>query len=104
MRYIADKYNQSIDARLGDQTRFQRWEAGLIAAPNPIVERDLDICLMKQTRRSIYRGGYLQFENLTYRGEYMAGYAGESVVLRYDPKDITTVLLPSRQKTTYSVI
>ncbi|MEI3649028.1 Mu transposase C-terminal domain-containing protein [Anabaena sp. AL09] len=37
---------------------------------------------MKQTRRSIYRGGYLQFENLTYRGENLAGYAGESVVLR----------------------
>ncbi len=31
VRYIVDKYNQSIDARLGDQTRFQRWEAGLIA-------------------------------------------------------------------------
>jgi putative transposase len=93
VRYIVDKYNQSIDARLGDQTRFQRWEAGLIAAPNPIAERDLDICLMKQTRRSIYRGGYLQFENLTYRGENLAGYAGESVVLRYDPRDITTVLV-----------
>ncbi|MBE9200265.1 MULTISPECIES: hypothetical protein [unclassified Nodularia (in: cyanobacteria)] len=24
---------ESIDARLGDQTRYQRWEAGLIVAP-----------------------------------------------------------------------
>jgi hypothetical protein len=48
---------------------------------------------MKQTRRSIYKGGYLQFENLTYRGENLAGYAGESVVLRFDPKDITTILV-----------
>nr|WP_242031792.1 MULTISPECIES: Mu transposase C-terminal domain-containing protein [Aphanizomenon] len=48
---------------------------------------------MKQTRRSIYRGGYLQFENLTYRGENLAGYAGESVVLRFNPKDITTILV-----------
>jgi putative transposase len=93
VRYIVDKYNQSIDARMGDQTRFQRWEAGLIAVPNLISERDLDICLMKQTRRTIYRGGYLQFENLTYRGDYLEGYAGESVVLRYDPKDITTILV-----------
>jgi putative transposase len=93
VRYIVDKYNQSIDARMGDQTRFQRWEAGLIAAPSLISERDLDICLMKQTRRTIYRGGYLQFENLTYRGDYLEGYAGESVVLRYDPKDITTILV-----------
>lgn len=93
VRYIVDKYNPSIDARMGDQTRYQRWEAGLIAAPNLISEKDLHICLMKQTRRSIYRGGYLQFENLTYRGENLAGYAGENVILRFDPKDITTVLV-----------
>jgi putative transposase len=93
VRYIVDKYNQSIDARLGDQTRFQRWEAGLTATPNLISERDLDICLMKQTRRTIYRNGYLQFENLTYQGENLAGYGGENVVLRYDPRDITTVFV-----------
>jgi putative transposase len=90
--FIVDKYNQSVDARMGDQSRFQWWESGLIAVGNLISERDLDICLMKQTRRSIYRGGYLQFENLTYRGENLAGYAGETVALRYDPRDITTVL------------
>jgi putative transposase len=27
-----------------------------------------------------------------YRGDRLAGYAGENVILRYDPKDITTVL------------
>ncbi|MBW4670071.1 MAG: Mu transposase C-terminal domain-containing protein [Cyanomargarita calcarea GSE-NOS-MK-12-04C] len=93
VRYIVDNYNQRLDARMGDQTRFQRWESGLIAAPDLLSERDLDICLMKQTRRQIQRGGYLQFENLMYRGEYLAGYAGESVVLRYDPRDITKILV-----------
>ncbi|MBD2665615.1 integrase, catalytic region [Richelia sinica FACHB-800] len=97
VRYVVDKYNQSIDARLGDQTRYQRWDAGLIVAPHLISEKDLRICLMKQTRRSIYRGGYLQFENITYRGENLAGYAGENVVLRYEPKDITTVLVYRQQ-------
>jgi putative transposase len=93
VRYIVDNYNQRLDARMGDQTRFQRWESGLIAAPDLLSERDLDICLMKQTRRQIQRGGYLQFENLMYRGELLAGYARESVVLRYDPRDITTILV-----------
>ncbi|MEJ1933979.1 transposase family protein, partial [Nostoc sp. NIES-2111] len=97
VRYIVDKYNQSLDARLGDQTRYQGWEAGLIVEPNLISEEELRICLMKQTRRSIYRGGYVQFENLSYRGEHLAGYAGENVVLRYEPKDITTLLV-YRQK------
>jgi putative transposase len=95
VRYIVDNYNQSLDARMGDQTRFQRWESGLLAVPDVISERNLDICLMKQARRTIQRGGYLQFENLMYRGELLAGYAGENVILRYDPKDITTVLVYS---------
>lgn len=49
IRYIVDRYNQSIDARMGDQTRFERWEAGLPTVPTLIPERDLDICLMKQS-------------------------------------------------------
>jgi putative transposase len=93
LRYIVDNYNQRIDARMGDQTRFQRWELGLLAVPDIISERDLDICLMKQARRSVQRGGYLQFENLMYRDDRLAGYAGENVILRYDPRDITTVLV-----------
>jgi putative transposase len=97
VRYIVDKYNQRIDARMGDQTRFQRWESGLLAVPPLIGERELDICLMKQSRRRIQRGGYLQFENLIYRGECLARYAGESVVLRYDPRDITTILVDRKE-------
>ena len=93
VRYIVDNYNQRLDARMGNQTRFQRWESGLIAAPDVLSVRDLDICLMKQARRRIQRGGYIQFENLMYRGEYLAGYAGETVILRYEPRDITEVLV-----------
>lgn len=91
VRFLCDNYNQSIDARMGDQTRFQRWEAGLIAPPDLLEERHLDICLMKASRRTVQRGGYLQFENLMFRGEYLAGYAGETVSLRFNPSDITTV-------------
>lgn len=98
VRYIVDNYNQRVDKRMGDQTRYQRWEAGLLVTPDLISERDLDICLMKQTNRSIYREGYIRFENLMYQGEHLAGYAGERVVLRYDPRDITSVLVYQRQK------
>ncbi len=93
VRYIVDNYNQRLDSRMGDQTRFQRWESGLTATPDVLSVRDLDICLMKQARRRIQRGGYIQFENLMYRGEYLAGYAGETVILRYEPSDITEVLV-----------
>ncbi|MEH2319403.1 MAG: Mu transposase C-terminal domain-containing protein [Nostoc sp.] len=93
VRYIVDRYNQSIDARMGDQTCFERWQAALPTVPVPIPERDLDICLMKQSRCTVQKGGCLQFQNLMYRGEYLAGYAGETVNLRFDPRDITTILV-----------
>jgi putative transposase len=91
VRYIVDNYNQKIDARSGNQTRFQRWQAGLPALPRLIDERELDVCLKKQTRRTIYRGGYLTFNNIQYRGDILAAYAGDNVIFRYDPRDITTV-------------
>jgi putative transposase len=89
--FIVDKHNQALDARMGDQTRNQRWEAGLIGDPPLISERELDICLMKTIRRTVQRGGNVQFENVMYQGEYLAGYAGKTVSIRYDPRDITTI-------------
>jgi putative transposase len=89
--FIVDRHNQALDARMGDQTRNQRWESGLIGDPPLISERELDICLMKTIRRTVHRGGNVQFENVMYQGEYLAGYAGKTVSIRYDPRDITTI-------------
>jgi putative transposase len=91
VRYIVDHYNQRIDARMGDQSRIGRWEAGRMAQLPLLGERELDMCLMRRDQRTVYRNGYLQFANLTYQGEHLAAYAGESVILRYDPRDITTI-------------
>ena len=91
VRYVVDRYNRSIDARMGDQSRIERWEAGSLAQLPLLGERELDICLMRRESRTVYRGGHLQFNNLVYLGEHLAGYAGERVVIRYNPRDITTI-------------
>lgn len=91
VRYVVDHYNQRIDARMGDQSRIGRWESGRIAQLPLLGERELDLCLMRRDQRTVYRHGYLQFANLTYQGEHLAAYAGETVILRYDPRDITTI-------------
>lgn len=93
VRYLVDRYNPGIDARMGDQSRIGRWEAGGIAQLPLLGERELDLCLMRRDRRVVYRGGYVQFANLSYQGEHLAGYAGEQVIIRYNPRDITTVLI-----------
>jgi putative transposase len=97
VRYLVDNYNQRIDARMGDQSRIGRWEAGRIAQLSLLGERELDICLMCRERRTVYRSGYIQFANLTYLGEHLAAYAGESVIVRYNPRDITTIFIYLQQ-------
>ena len=93
VRYIVDRYNQTIDARMSNQTRIGRWEAGRMAQLSLLGDRELDICLMRRDRRSVYRSGYIQFANLIYLGEHLAAYAGESVIVRYNPCDITTIYI-----------
>lgn len=93
VRYIADRYNQGIDPRTGDETRLGRWESARLAQLPLLGERELDICLMRRDRRVVYRGGYIQFANLNYRGEHLEGYTGSWVVLRYNPRDITSILI-----------
>jgi putative transposase len=98
VRYIVDHYNQRLDARMGDQSRIGRWEAGRKGYLPLLGERELDICLLHRDRRTVYRHGYLQFANLTYQGEHLAAYAGEPVVIRYDPRDITTLYVYQHQE------
>ncbi|MEO1146693.1 MAG: Mu transposase C-terminal domain-containing protein [Cyanobacteria bacterium J06638_22] len=93
IRYIVDNYNQRPDARDRQHSRIVRWRSGQMAQGVPPEERELDGLLMCQHRRRVYQGGYIRFANLIYRGEYLAGYAGAEVNLRYDPRDITTVLV-----------
>jgi putative transposase len=98
VRYIVDRYNQLPDPRIGKESRIGRWEAGRIVQPPLLSERELDILLMRQDRRVVYQGGYIRFSNLVYRGEYLAGYAGQSVVLRYDPRDISSLFVYRQER------
>lgn len=91
--YIVNEYNPDIDDRMKDQSRIGRWEAGLMVEPYLYDELDLAICLMKQERRKVQKYGCIQFENLTYRADHVRGRDGETVALRYDPADVTTLLV-----------
>ncbi len=101
--YIVDSYNQKPDARsqanplTPKQSRIERWEKGLQMPPTLLNDRELDICLMKAAERVIYDNGYLNFSGLRYRGENLGAYAGDKVILRFDPRDITMILVYGRK-------
>ena len=48
---------------------------------------------MRQSNRRVYQGGYICFANLLYKGEYLKGFASDVAVLRYDPRDITSLYI-----------
>ncbi len=96
VKFIVDEHNQKTDARSKNQSRMQRWEAGLPFDPYLFDERELDIALMKQERRKVQKYGTINFESLVYKSEHLKGMAGEIVSIRYDPQDITTILVYER--------
>ena len=96
VQYIVDEHNQKPDARSKNQRRMERWEAGLMFEPYLFKERKLDIALMKQERRKVQKHGTINFESLVYKSEHLRGIAGEIISMRYDPQDITTILVYER--------
>ena len=94
--FFCDIYNHEPYPKEPRDTRFERWFKGMGGKlPQPLDERELDICLMKEAQRVVQAHGSIQFENLIYRGESLKAYRGEYVTLRYDPDHILTVYIYS---------
>ncbi|ABA22066.1 Integrase, catalytic region (plasmid) [Trichormus variabilis ATCC 29413] len=98
-RYFVDHYNQHLYPRVKNQTRIQRWWAGLIGKqPKLLEERELDICLMKTVPRCVQAYGCVQFECLIYSATWLQKFEGQQVTLRYNPSNIVTLLVYSVEK------
>ncbi len=94
--FFCDIYNHEPYPKEPRDTRFERWFKGMGAKlPQPLDERELDICLMKEAQRVVQAHGSIQFETLIYRGESLKAYRGEYVTLRYDPDHILTLYVYS---------
>ncbi|WNZ25760.1 Mu transposase C-terminal domain-containing protein [Leptolyngbya sp. NK1-12] len=96
--YLGWLYNQQSFSKDLHHTRTERWEAGLVKFPPDVPpERSLDICLPRTLNRIIQKGGQLRFEGQSYRDDYLSSHAGESVFLRFNPSNITSVLVYQEQ-------
>lgn len=94
--FFCDIYNHEPYPKDTRATRFERWFKGMgEKLPEPLNERELDICLMKESQRVVQAHGSIQFENLVYRGESLSAHKGEYVTLRYDPDHILTLYVYS---------
>ena len=115
VRHIVAHRNTHNYPRVTKQTCQQRWLSGLIdGKPRmPSSERDLDVCLMKETERSVQKYGCIEFECLIYGAgwnkdsqglwrydkdaDFLRDYEGK-VSLRYNPSNIVYILVYTQEK------
>ena len=72
-------------------------QPGDILSTNSSHQNDLDVCQSEEVSRKIQRGGYLQFESLLYRGDNLAVYEGDNVILKFDSRNILTLSVYRRE-------
>jgi putative transposase len=69
----------------------ERWEAGGFLPRMPDSLEQLDLLLLTvATPRVVHRDG-IRFQGLRYLDLTLAGYVGEAVTIRYDPRDLAEV-------------
>ncbi|ODH02147.1 hypothetical protein A4S05_25310 [Nostoc sp. KVJ20] len=96
VRYFVDHYNQHDYPKVKQLKRIERWKSMLLVEPEVFDERELDICLMKATYRNVEKYGSVNFGGLVYQGDSLVGYEGQKISLRYDQRNILTLLAYTR--------
>jgi len=69
----------------------QRWEAGGFVPQMPASLEHLDVLLLTVAKPRTVRRDGLWFLGMRYMDPTLAAYVGESVLLRYDPRDVAEV-------------
>jgi putative transposase len=90
VRKFVIEYNQRTHSQIGCAPK-QRWEQNgfLPQMPKSVEQLDLLLLTIKNPRK-VMRDG-IHFQGLVYMDTILAGYIGESVIIRYDPVDITSI-------------
>jgi putative transposase len=88
--FIRETYNATAHGETGVPPQ-QRWEAGAFIPRVPDSLEQLDLLLLTVTSpRKVHPDG-IHFQSLRYLDPVLAAYVGESVVIRYDPRDMAEI-------------
>lgn len=83
-------YNDRTHSELGTSPR-SAWIADGWLPRMPESLEDLDRLLLTVAKTRVVRRDGIRFQGLRYVSPTLAGYVGRSVVIRYDPRDITEI-------------
>ena len=88
--FIVEVYNHRVHSETG-QPPQQRWESGAFIPRMPDSLEQLDLLLLTVAKpRKIHPDG-IHFQGLRYLDPVLAAYVGDTVVIRYDPRDLAEI-------------
>ena len=88
--FIREVYNVSPHGETGMAPQ-QRWEAGAFLPRMPDSLEQLDLLLLTVAKpRKIHPDG-IHFQGLRYLDPVLAAYVGDTVIIRYDPRDMAEI-------------
>jgi putative transposase len=95
--FIVAVYNNRVHSETGQRPQAG-WEAGAFIPRMPDSLEQLDLLLITVAKpRKIHPDG-IRFQGLRYLDPVLAAYVGESVVIRYDPRDLAEIRVFHRDR------
>ena len=88
--FIRQIYNATPHGETGVPPQ-QRWESGAFIPRMPGSLEQLDLLLLTVARARMIHPDGIHFQSLRYLDPVLAAYVGESVVIRYDPRDMAEI-------------
>ena len=90
LAFFLDDYHQAVHSETGQRPQ-ERWEAGgfLPRLPDSLEQLDLLLLTVPKGRR-IQQDG-IRFQGFRYIDLTLAAYVGETVTIRYDPRDLAEI-------------
>lgn len=88
--FIIEEYHQTIHQST-QITPIEKWSADSFLPQLPTSIEELDLLLLTvPTRRKIHRDG-IYFNRLRYMNTLLGAFVGETIEIRYDPRDIAEI-------------
>lgn len=90
--FIADTYHVRVHGEIG-QTPLDAWRGRGFLPRLPDSLEDLDLLLILHAEPRRVRRDGVRFQGLRYVAPTLAGFVGEAVTVRYDPRDLSEIRL-----------
>ena len=88
--FIAGTYHVRLHSETGE-TPLDAWRGGGFLPRSPESLQDLDLLLVMLAKPRCVRRDGIHFQGLRYIDPVLAAYVGETVTIRYDPRDLSEV-------------